>query len=127
MPRTKETRAEMLDAVAGGDNRRRLALFVGSPVAGGTEVTGTGYADKEITMGPADDSTAPVRRVSTSAATWNTGAATDWPAGVNFIASYNHDRSRLLDYQGLEESYDMSKANQPFEVAAGDWIEEELT
>lgn len=126
MPRTKETRAEMLDAVGGGVHTRWLALFVGSPVAGGTEVAGTGYARQQITMGLADDSTAPVRRLSTTAATWNTGAATDWPADVDFIASYNSDQTRLLDYQGFGAALDMSNANQPLTIGIGEWVEEEV-
>jgi hypothetical protein len=127
MPFTKEARAEMLDSIDGGSGVRRLALFVGSPVSGGTEITGTGYARIQVTMGAADAAAAPVRAVSTAAANWNTGAATDWPTGVNFLGAYGTDNTTLVGYMSLGAEFDMSSANQPLQLAAGDYIEEALT
>ena len=122
MPFTKEVRAEQLDAIDGGSNSRRLALFVGSPVGDGVEVTGSGYARVNVTMEAADDSVAPVDKVSVGAATW-TATANGWPSNVDFLASYADDNTTLIGYMSLGAEYDMSLSGAVLTIPAGDYIE----
>jgi hypothetical protein len=124
MPWTKETRAEQLDAIDGGSDVRIFALFVGSPVASGVEVAGSGYSRVTVTMSPADVSTSPVDKVNANDAAWVATAA-DWPDAVDFLAVYGSDNATLKGYIRLnvERDYDMSFAGASLTLPAGAYIE----
>lgn len=84
------------------------AHVVGDTLAGGFgEITGTGYARQSLTEPvAASDGTK-----TWSAASFATGAATNWPAAVKSAVLINPGTSKLLAAVDLSATRDMSAAN----------------
>jgi len=113
-----------------------FALMTGNPDgtdAGGTEMTGTGYARVAVTADtshwnaltqPGGAGTA-WESANTNAISWG-NAASDWVTPITAVAEYDASSSgHLLSYKILSVSLAIS-AGQLVEIPAGDYLIEDL-
>lgn len=99
---------------------RYLTLFVGEPGAGGTEVTGTGYARIAVTMGSASGGS----RANTSGSHVFTVGAGGWQSGVNWGALYDAaSGGNRVSRDQLDATRDMSVVGATMTFGVGDVVE----
>jgi len=114
MPFSESSRNTMLDA---NPNTQYLALFVGDPLSGGVECSGTGYARIAATMAAASGA----ERVNSSGDHVFTVGAGGWQAGVTHSALMSASSGgTVISADPLTATRDMSIEGATMTFGVGD-------